>query len=169
MIWPLLIHVKGSARPLDIFEIVPLSSDLSTRLAHQYCPDPRSQKAPGHIRARTSTRPEPDHQLSSGFNAGTYPGVDGFSVWLTEYHFGRDIRQSPRYRPLSLVSAIDRVNLPLLRRMHAPSEISNFDFPLHVQQQVLWFDISMYDIMVVKIRQSSSDLSDVLPVSNVRA
>ena len=53
--------------------------------------------------------------------------------------------------PLSFVVCISAQYLsydsPLLGRMNTPTEITNFDFPLHPQQQILRLDISMYHIM----------------------
>jgi hypothetical protein len=42
-----------------------------------------------------------------------------------------------------------QIDIPLLGRMNAPSEIPDFDFPLHAQQQILRLDISVDDIMLV--------------------
>lgn len=46
--------------------------------------------------------------------------------------------------------------------MNRPSKISNLQFTLNTQQQVLWLDITMNDMLAMQIQQRLGHLTNVL-------
>lgn len=117
---------------------------------------------PDRKQTRRLVPPVPGHQQRM-LRSDTHPDIHCSAVRLPQYHFGCDVGESSGDSPLAAVSADSPKNLPILcRRVYAPTKVAYLDLAVHAKQQIFRFDVPMYHILRVQIRQSISDLSDVL-------
>lgn len=68
---------------------------------------------------------------------------------LTRHHLWSEVAWGPTHRALTVLSGWFRsACYPLLvRGVDAPSKISNFDLPIQAKEKVLWFDVTVNDIL----------------------